>query len=115
MNQRGVMASEDPAKLLAVGFGAEGGENLIEQRFSFPRTPILLLNSNSSAADGYLNMHTAAIGADLLIFSHLRRAAARPRTGSQRKDCEWQGSKNLDPTISFEVSEAFDECVSGST
>jgi hypothetical protein len=36
-----VVASEDRAELVAVGFGPKDREHVIEQRLSFPRTPIL--------------------------------------------------------------------------
>ena len=102
-DERRVVPGEDLPELFAVRFGPEGGEDLVEQGGSFPRTPILRLLRSccSSAADRYLSMHGARIAAVFRPFDDSLRAAARPRTRQERNHEKRQRRQDLDRAGGF--------------
>jgi len=93
VDYRRAVTSQDGAKLLAIGFGAQNGQHLLEQCLSFPRTPNLSwLRSccSSAAADGYLTMQIGLGAAVWLLVSQVIPAAARPRAKPEHKEGQWR-------------------------
>lgn len=80
MNDCWVVPGQDRPEFTPVSLRAEGLEDLVEEGFSFPRTPnlSLLRSCCSNAADRYLLLYGASNSAVLLLSLNPRGAAARP-------------------------------------